>query len=266
MRAAERLPLLSATCVALLLVGCGTAPRAPVGSIGTAARAPAPNGALSGSTAARAARSSGGYFQDDGPGEQPIPGPDQVPDAVPRIEPVHRGTLRPYVVLGRQYVPISGITEFRERGIASWYGRQFHGRQTSNGERYDMYAMTAAHPTLPIPSYVRVTQPATGRSVVVRVNDRGPFLGNRVIDLSLTAAHRLGIASAGTGEVEIELLAAPDGYSPALLAANGSTASSRPTASGGGQWSSIESIIDARLGRSLDEPGADPLAPLLTGR
>ena len=131
---------------------------------------------------------------------------DAIPDAVPRTEPLHRFANRPYAVLGREYVPATSLRPYRERGIASWYGRKFHGQKTSIGEIYDMYAMTAAHPTLPLPSYARVTSVATGKSVVVRVNDRGPFLHGRVIDLSYAAAHRLGIAQKGSGEVEVEAI------------------------------------------------------------
>ena len=123
---------------------------------------------------------------------------------MPRAEPLHRFANRPYTVLGRDYVPATSLRPYRERGVASWYGRKFHGQKTSTGEIYDMYAMTAAHPTLPLPSYARVTNPATGVSVVVRVNDRGPFLHGRVIDLSFAAAHKLGIAQRGSGEVEVE--------------------------------------------------------------
>jgi len=101
-------------------------------------------------------------------------------------------------------VPATALTPYRERGIASWYGRKFHGQKTSIGETYDMYAMTAAHPTLPLPSYARVTNVGTGKSVVVRVNDRGPFLHGRIIDLSYAAAHRIGIAQNGSGEVEVQ--------------------------------------------------------------
>lgn len=150
--------------------------------------------------------------QKDGPGDRVPPGPDQLPDGVPRVEPLHRWANRPYAVMGRQFVPRTSVIEHRERGVASWYGRKFHGRSTASGERYDMYALSAAHPTLPIPSYVRVTHVRSGRSVVVRVNDRGPFAGDRVIDLSFTAAHRLGIVDAGTAEVEIELVASPSGF------------------------------------------------------
>ena len=135
------------------------------------------------------------------------PNLDEIPDAVPQNEPLHRYANRPYVALGKTYTPITVTGSFKEHGIASWYGKKFHGQRTSSGEVYDMYAMTAAHPTLPIPSYVRVTNPANKKSVVVRVNDRGPFMHERVIDLSYTAAHKLGIIGNGSGEVEVESLA-----------------------------------------------------------
>ena len=146
------------------------------------------------------------YYKDDGPGVGAPANLDAIPDAVPRLEPLHRFANRPYTVLGRDYVPATALRPYRERGIASWYGRKFHGEKTSTGEIYDMYAMTAAHPTLPLPSYARVTNVATGKSVVVRVNDRGPFLHGRVIDLSFAAAERIGIAQKGSGEVEVEAI------------------------------------------------------------
>ena len=148
----------------------------------------------------------GKYYLDDGPGSNPPPDLDAIPDAVPRVEPLSRAANRPYAVFGREYVPATALKPYRERGVASWYGRKFHGQKTSIGEPYDMYAMTAAHPTLPLPSYARVTNVATGRSVVVRVNDRGPFLHDRLIDLSYAAAHRLGIAQHGSGEVDVEAI------------------------------------------------------------
>jgi rare lipoprotein A len=146
------------------------------------------------------------YYLDDGPGDRAPANLDAIPDAVPRPEPLHRFANRPYSVFGREYVPATSLRPYRERGVASWYGRKFHGQKTSSGETYDMYAMTAAHPTLPLPSYARVTNTATGRSVVVRVNDRGPFLHGRVVDLSFAAAHRIGIAQKGSGEVEVEAI------------------------------------------------------------
>ncbi len=146
----------------------------------------------------------------DGPGANPPPNLAQVPDAVPRAEPIRAGgPNKPYEVFGRAYVPLTGDRVFSERGLASWYGRKFHGRPTSSGEPYDMYAMTAAHKTMPIPSYARVRNPANGREVVVRINDRGPFHGSRVIDLSYTAALKLGVLNA-VAPVEVERITLDD--------------------------------------------------------
>src|SRR5687767_3944259 len=156
------------------------------------------------------APSRGAYYKDDGPGLQPPPVElATVPDAVPRIEPLHRFANRPYRVFGKDYVPVARWP-FRQTGIGSWYGRRFHGLPTSSGEPYDMYAMTAAHPTLPIPSYARVTNPANGRSVVVRINDRGPFHSNRIIDLSYTAAWKLGYVERGSTRLDVESLQADE--------------------------------------------------------
>jgi rare lipoprotein A len=143
----------------------------------------------------------------DGPGANPPPDLAGLPDAEPRIEPIRPGGAnKPYSALGRDYVPITRDSAFSERGLASWYGKKFHGRRTANGETYDMYAMTAAHPTLPIPSYARVTHTANGKSVVVRINDRGPFHAERIIDLSYVAAHKLGFIQAGQARVEVEAI------------------------------------------------------------
>ena len=152
----------------------------------------------------------GGFYQDDGPPRELPRDLERIPDAVPRVEPFHRFANRPYTALGRSYTPINDDRPFRQRGLASWYGRQFHGNRTSSGEIYDMLAMTAAHPTLPIPSYVRVTHLRNGASVIVRVNDRGPFKHDRVIDLSYAAAARLGFVNAGSGEVEVVRLTHAD--------------------------------------------------------
>ena len=160
----------------------------------------------------------GGYYKDDGPGENPPANLASIPDAVPRLEPLHRFANRPYSVFGVNYVPATSLRPYKERGIASWYGRMFHNQKTAIGETYDMYAMTAAHPTLPLPSYARVTSLATGKSVVVRVNDRGPFHPGRVIDLSYAAAERIGIAQKGSGEVEVESIL-PTGAPPTVAAA-----------------------------------------------
>jgi rare lipoprotein A len=142
----------------------------------------------------------------DGAEANPPKDLDRVPDAEPRVETLRSGgPNKPYEVLGRRYVPFTQDRPFTERGLASWYGRKFHGRRTANGEVYDMYAMTAAHPTMPLPSYARVRNPANGREVVVRVNDRGPFHPGRIIDLSYTAALKLDLLR-GVAPVEVERL------------------------------------------------------------
>jgi rare lipoprotein A len=145
------------------------------------------------------------------PEQSPPPTPpanlQSIPDAVPRAEPrSNRGNPVYYEVFGKRYFLLPTATGYKERGVASWYGPDFHARPTSSGEPYDMYAMTAAHKTLPIPAYARVTNISNGRSVVVRINDRGPFVGNRIIDLSYTAAHKLDMTRAGTAFVEVEVL------------------------------------------------------------
>ena len=144
----------------------------------------------------------GGYYKDDGPGDSAKLA--SIPDAVPRAEPLHRWANRPYEAMGKKYVPLTLVGIYKQRGTASWYGKRFHGNPTSSGEKYDMYKMSAAHPVLPIPSYVRVTNLANGRSVVVRVNDRGPFHAGRAIDLSYAAAYKLGYIAQGSAKVEIE--------------------------------------------------------------
>jgi len=154
--------------------------------------------------ASAAAPAKGAYYKDDGPGANPPANLASIPDALPRTEPLHRFANRPYQVFGKDYVPAASLAPFRQSGIGSWYGRRFHGAPTSSGEPYDMYAMTAAHPTLPIPSYARVTNLANGRSVVVRINDRGPFHSDRIIDLSYAAAWKLGYVEVGSARVEVE--------------------------------------------------------------
>ena len=194
--------LAAAAAAGFLLAACSSAP--PRGGQSGAAGVP-PSLSSSGATPGASPR-GGGYYKDDGPGDHPPVDLDNIADAVPRAEPLHRFANRPYTVFGRDYVPATACASTASAGIASWYGRKFHQQKTSTGEIYDMYAMTAAHPTLPLPSYARVTNVATGKSVVVRVNDRGPFFPGRVIDLSFAAAHRLGIAQRGSGEVEVESL------------------------------------------------------------
>jgi len=132
------------------------------------------------------------------------PDADSIPDAVPKVEPKSKyGNPASYVVFGKRYYTKNSSKGYVERGVASWYGRDFHGRKTSSGEPYDMYAMTAAHKTLPLPTYARVTNLTNGRTAVVKINDRGPFHGDRVIDLSYSAARKLGVVAKGTGMVEI---------------------------------------------------------------
>ena len=214
---------LIATAAMLALAGCGSAPRqqaAPTPSA-SAPRAPAaahPKAVdLPDMPAAGSGR--GGYYLDDGPGDNPPPGLRDVPDALVKAEVLSKYGNRPYVVFGKTYTPITGDAPFVQRGVASWYGKKFHGQRTSSGELYDMYKMTAAHPTLPIPSYARITSVATGKSVVVRVNDRGPFHSSRIVDVSYTAALKLGLLGKGSHEVEVERLFAGRVEQPAPIAA-----------------------------------------------
>jgi len=203
-----------APLVALALAACGTPTTRPVvdrtepAAAPSSASVPAPTAAAGKSAPqkppAYVLKKGGGFYLDDGPGDNPPADLDAIADAVPRAEPPHRFANNPYSVLGRDYVPLRSGAPYQARGIASWYGRKFHGQKTSSGERYDMYGMTAAHPTLPIPSYVRVTNPANGKSVIVRINDRGPFHAGRVIDLSYTAAWKLGYVGNGSTLVVVE--------------------------------------------------------------
>ena len=148
----------------------------------------------------------GAYYQDDGPGDQTPEGLMNVPDAIPKIEPFAKGPSKPYTVFDKTYIPITDYRPFIQRGVGSWYGKKFHGQRTASGEIYDMYKMTAAHPILPIPSYARVTNIRNGKQVIVRVNDRGPFLASRIIDLSYTAAYKLGYVNDGSVELQVERL------------------------------------------------------------
>jgi rare lipoprotein A len=173
---------------ALVVAACGTAPKAPP----------------------KAEPKKPSYYSDDGPPDSVPVDIAAIPDAVPTGEPYHRYANRPYTVFGRSYAPVVNDDPMKERGLASWYGRKFHGQKTSTGEVYDMFAMTAAHKTLPIPSFARVTNLKSGASVVVRVNDRGPFHEGRIIDLSYAAAAKLGIAGPGSGPVEVERVFARD--------------------------------------------------------
>lgn len=148
----------------------------------------------------------GGYYLDDGPDANPPKNIDSIPDATPKKEPLLARSNKPYKALGALYTPMSRSQNYKERGLASWYGKRFHGKKTASGEVYDMYGMSAAHTTLPLPSFARVTNPANGRSVIVRVNDRGPFKSTRIIDLSYAAAYKLRLVAQGSGMVEVEAL------------------------------------------------------------
>jgi rare lipoprotein A len=158
------------------------------------------------SAPAQPAKKPGGYYQDDGPAERIPEGLLETPDAEPKVEPMLKGPSKPYTIFDQTYVPITDGRPYVQRGVGSWYGRKFHGQKTASGEIYDMFKMTAAHTTLPLPSYVRVTNLRNGRQVIVRVNDRGPFHSARIIDLSYTAALKLDIVRGGSAELEVERL------------------------------------------------------------
>ncbi len=193
---------LSAHSVKVVLLVCATA------LLGACASKP-PSPPSTATTTKPGSARPGAYYKDDGPAATVPADIDRIPDAVARAEPLHRFANRPYNVFGVDYRPMTSLGTLRQRGVASWYGRKFHGQKTAIGEAYDMFAMTAAHPTAPLPSFARVTHAKSGRSVVVRINDRGPFHSGRIVDLSYAAASRLGIAQGGSGEVELELLVPP---------------------------------------------------------
>ena len=207
----------------LLAAGCGGAGRAPVfdaiaralpplaGESKIESKDEAKNESPSAPSSAPASDGGGGgFYLDDGPPAASSADLAAIPDAAPRAEPILAARNRPYSALGQNFSPMTELRPYRRRGLASWYGRRYHGRKTSLGETYDMFKMTAAHPTLPLPSYARVTRvDAPDKTVVVRVNDRGPFLRGRIIDLSYAAAAKLGIVKNGVGAVEVELLLPP---------------------------------------------------------
>ena len=149
---------------------------------------------------------AGGYYLDDGPGDNAPADIDSIPDAQLKAEvPLIRAN-KPYSALGQQYTPMTSYTPYKKQGVASWYGKKYHGKKTSTGEIYDMYGMSGAHTVLPIPSYAKVTNPANGRSIIVRINDRGPFKRDRLIDLSYAAAYKLRLINQGSGLVEVETI------------------------------------------------------------
>jgi rare lipoprotein A len=193
----------AAAFLAAALVACGSAPKREAPPQPRAAASQKP---LTCVIPATKQTRGGAYYLDDGPEANPPSNLDEVPDAIPRAEPIRAGNMKPYEALGKTYTPMTQLAPYKERGIASWYGRRYHGQRTASGEVYDMYGMTAAHPTLPIPSYVRVTNVRNGRAVLLRVNDRGPFHADRVIDLSFTAACKLDILGGGSQLVEVEAI------------------------------------------------------------
>ncbi len=217
--------------LALLLAACSSTPTRAPSDANPSVGAPAPRG------------SPAPASERDGPGSDAPPNLATVPDAEPQVEVIRPGGAnKPYEVAGRSYVPLTGDVAHVERGVASWYGRKFHGRRTAMGEVYNMYAMTAAHPTLPLPSYVRVRNPANQKEVVLRVNDRGPFHPGRIIDLNYTAALKLDLLR-GVGPVEVERITFE--------------------AIRSGSWRSPEARLAAAMPAKATTPQAPPLVPLL---
>ncbi len=200
--------------ISILLTACGQNPplksatKAPTASTPTKQTPNSPNNESSNesTTKSEPKPSSGGYYLDDGPGENAPANIDSILGATLKTEQPYKRSNKPYSALGQQYTPMTGYVPYKKQGVASWYGKRFHGRKTSTGEVYDMYAMTAAHTVLPIPSYAKVTNPANGRSVIVRINDRGPFKRDRLIDLSYAAAYQLRLIKQGSGLVEVETI------------------------------------------------------------
>ena len=201
--------LIAPLSLALLLAACGSTPPAPFEQQSPTVdrekqailKSPTPT-----KKPTAVLKRGGGFYKDDGPADDIPDGLEDIPDAEPKWEPLHKPATKPYVVLGKEYIPNTALKPYKARGIASWYGKKFHGQKTSIGEPYNMFAMTAAHPTLALPSYVRVTSVQSGKAVIVRVTDRGPFHADRVIDLSYTAAYKLGLINGGSGQVEVEAI------------------------------------------------------------
>ncbi|BCM26109.1 septal ring lytic transglycosylase RlpA family protein [Methyloradius palustris] len=187
------------TLCTLILTACGGA-----SSVKPNTTTPTATSANKPAVAATPSKKGGGYYLDDGPGDNPPADIDSIPDAIPRLETPLPRANRPYVALGTRYTPYTAYVPYKAKGIASWYGKRYHGQKTSSGEIYDMYGMTGAHTILPLPSYVKVTNPENGKSVIVRINDRGPFHSDRLIDLSYAAAYKLRLVGKGSGLVEVE--------------------------------------------------------------
>ena len=202
------LAVLSLMLSALVLSACTTVDLSvrdePVRSASPAASSTPSSTSVTPTSPTADTKKSGGYYKDDGPGDAIPDGLVDTPDAEPKIEPIAKGPSKPYTILDQTYVPITDDRPYIQRGKGSWYGKKFHGQRTSSGEIYDMFKMTAAHPTLPIPSYARVTNLRNGKQVIVRINDRGPFHASRIIDMSYTAALKLGFIQIGSTELEVE--------------------------------------------------------------
>lgn len=192
----------------------------------------------------------GGYFEDDGPHKNVKVDVSNIPDATPRWERIDPSRSRPYIVLGKKYYPMTEARNYRQVGVASWYGKKFHGRRTALGERYDMYAMTAAHKTLPLPSYVQIRNLKNNRTVVVRVNDRGPFLHNRLVDLSYAAAYKLGMLGSGTTEVEVTAIT-PGHRAPPTTTSNAQGAETNTEEAGKTSPQQTQSSLAATTGATL---------------
>ena len=197
----------------LSLASCHSPPPPEISSIPSPPAVIAPSVTPTVSPPAAPPTEDGGYYLDDGPPVDDGIDIASLPDAVVRHETINPRKNLPYIALGKRYLPYQTLVDYRRQGVASWYGKRYHGRPTASGEIYDLYKMTAAHPLLPIPSYARVTRVDDGRSVIVRINDRGPFLAGRLIDLSYAAAARLGIVKTGTGEVIVKSIL-PSGTAP----------------------------------------------------
>jgi rare lipoprotein A len=265
--------LIVPTVLALLLSACAQTPPAPAAR--GQAHMPAPrtnpitHAPVTGELPALppAASGRGGYYQDDGPGDAPPPNLLDIPDAVVRAEPYSRYGNRPYVVFGKSYTPMTDEQPFVQRGAGSWYGKKFHGQKTSSGEIYDMYKMTAAHPTLPIPSFARVTNIASGKQVIVRINDRGPFHAGRIVDLSYTAAVKLGLLQSGSQQVQVERLL-PNGAAERLATIRRNAPEPDPVSDAGGALAAraeineliVENKAEIKAVKALPDepPGAAP--------
>lgn len=261
---APTLRLATFGAVSALLAACGSAPKqatlpeksTPPASSSTNANKPL--------LLPKANSGRGAYYKDDGPGEDIPPGLENTVEPIPMLEPLSSGPNKPYVVFGKTYTPIADMqTPLVQRGVASWYGKKFHGARTSSGEPYDMYKITAAHPTLPIPSYARVSNLSNGRQIIVRINDRGPFHANRIIDLSYTAALKLDILGKGSSQIEVERLLPADiermaenrknqqPQTPAVTVAANTTASNKI---------SIDDYLGAETSSRNDGPVRNPSA------